>query len=173
MRRLASCAINDEQTLLLLLLLWFKTNSIHDFVSYVYRNQRRRCRYLFRQCPRACDNFKCLCTGERGKSKHSGKVLHYKGSSFHRIVKGFVMQGGDYLFNDGRGGETIYGMKFGKDEVCIFIVSMRVILQPLTSMYPARKFYTIHLITRFKQKNSPWTVNSFEIDSNSHCRWVV
>ena len=114
-----------------------------------------RCRYFFRQCPRACDNFKCLCTGERGKSKHSGKVLHYKGSSFHRIVKGFVMQGGDYLFNDGRGGETIYGMKFGKDEVCIFIVSMRVILQPLTSMYPSCKFYNTHLITRFKQKNSP------------------
>ena len=68
-------------------------------------------------CPRACENFKCLCTGERGKSKQSGKPMHYKGSMLHRIVKGFVMQGGDFLFGDGRGGETIYGMKFGKDEM--------------------------------------------------------
>lgn len=47
--------------------------------------------------PKACENFRCLCTGERGKGKASGKVLHYKGtpgSRFHRIVKDFCLQGG-------------------------------------------------------------------------------
>lgn len=45
--------------------------------------------------PKACENFRCLCTGEKGKGKSSGKPLHFKGSPFHRIVKGFVCQGGD------------------------------------------------------------------------------
>lgn len=47
--------------------------------------------------PRACENFRCLCTGERGKGKSSGKPLHFKGTKFHRIVKGFVCQGGDIV----------------------------------------------------------------------------
>ena len=60
-------------------------------------------------CPKTCENFRCLCTGEKGKGKRSGKVLHYKGCSFHRIVRGFMMQGGDVVKGDGSSGDSIYG----------------------------------------------------------------
>ncbi|KAL6780656.1 CYN16 [Auxenochlorella protothecoides x Auxenochlorella symbiontica] len=66
--------------------------------------------------PRACENFRCLCTGERGKGKSSGKPLHFKGTKFHRIVKGFVCQGGDIVKGDGSGGDSIYGKPFNDEK---------------------------------------------------------
>mmetsp|Transcript_21709 Transcript_21709/g.32944 ORF Transcript_21709/g.32944 Transcript_21709/m.32944 type:complete len:625 (-) Transcript_21709:62-1936(-) len=59
--------------------------------------------------PRCAENFRALCSGELGRSRVSSKMLHYKGSLFHRIVPDFVIQGGDFTKFNGTGGESIYG----------------------------------------------------------------
>jgi len=91
------------------------------------------------RAPKTCENFRCLCTGEKGTSER-GTRLHYKGTKFWRgltiddlppefinesadgtgrqfeIWKGFLVQGGDITGGDGTGGESIYGEPF-EDEL--------------------------------------------------------
>nr|XP_046228173.1 probable inactive peptidyl-prolyl cis-trans isomerase-like 6 isoform X1 [Scatophagus argus] len=68
-------------------------------------------------CPKTSENFKALCTGERGLSQR-GLTLCYKGSLFHRVVPNGWVQGGDISpGSKGNGGESIYGSTFEGKEV--------------------------------------------------------
>lgn len=69
---------------------------------------------FFNVVPKTAENFRCLCTGEKGTGG-SGKPLHFKDSYFHRIISGFMAQGGDFTRGNGTGGESIYGEKFADE----------------------------------------------------------
>jgi len=65
--------------------------------------------------PKTAENFRCLCTGEKGMGKQ-GKKLHYRKSIFFRVVPGAYAQGGDIIKNNGTSGESIYDGKAFEDE---------------------------------------------------------
>merc|ERR1719502_1997341 len=70
---------------------------------------------LFCSTPKTSKNFKALCTGEMGTGRRSGKPLSFKDSVFHRVIPGFMAQGGDFTNHNGTGGESIYGSRFNDE----------------------------------------------------------
>ncbi|GMH45389.1 hypothetical protein BSKO_13346 [Bryopsis sp. KO-2023] len=63
-------------------------------------------------CPRTAENFRQFCTGEYRKN---GQPVGYKGCSFHRIIRDFMIQGGDFQQGNGTGCISIYGSKFADE----------------------------------------------------------
>ena len=64
--------------------------------------------------PIASENFRQLCTGERGKSRKTGTKLHYKGTTLHRVVADKYIVGGDMNRGDGTHSECSFGTPTGK-----------------------------------------------------------
>ena len=64
--------------------------------------------------PKTVDNFAHICAGDKGNTS-TGKPKHFQNSIFHRIIPGFMAQGGDITQGNGMGGESIYGEKFADE----------------------------------------------------------
>ncbi|WVR03559.1 hypothetical protein IAU60_000551 [Kwoniella sp. DSM 27419] len=67
--------------------------------------------------PKTAENFRALCTGEKGISPVSHLPLHYKNCPVHRVIDGFMIQGGDFTKKNGSGGESIYGGPFADERL--------------------------------------------------------
>lgn len=66
--------------------------------------------------PKAVENFRSLCACDKGMGKLTKVPLCYRGSSIHRVVTDFGIQGGDFSHGDGTGGESIFATRFFEDE---------------------------------------------------------
>ena len=69
---------------------------------------------LFGDVPKTSENFRGICTGDYGGR---GMGLLYKDVKFHRVIKGFMMQGGDTTHGNGQGGQSIYGDRFDDEKL--------------------------------------------------------
>ncbi|KAF8558089.1 hypothetical protein OG21DRAFT_1595509 [Imleria badia] len=67
--------------------------------------------------PKTAENFRALCTGEKGLSVVSERPLYYKNSIIHRSINDFMIQGGDFTKHNGTGGESIYGGHFPDEDL--------------------------------------------------------
>ncbi|TRY70596.1 hypothetical protein TCAL_11543 [Tigriopus californicus] len=105
------------------------TRCFLDITIGPVRTGRIVCQLFHDIVPQTTRNFQSLCSGEAGLSGKSGRPLHYRGSIFHRVIKGFMLQGGDFVSHNGSGGESIYGKPFPDENLDIkhdrpFLLSM-------------------------------------------------
>jgi len=116
---------NEERGGLVLFLSLAMAEAAHTQRPHVFfdltaqgRNLGRIVMELYKdKVPVTAENFRKLCTGVCGVGKRTNKPLHYKGTHFHHIVKGHMLQGGDFSKGNGTGGESVYGGTFGDENL--------------------------------------------------------
>ncbi|EGB04976.1 hypothetical protein AURANDRAFT_59436 [Aureococcus anophagefferens] len=88
-------------------------------------------------CPKTCENFRCLCTGERGVGL-SDVPLWFKGNVFHRVLPDFMCQAGDLTHLNGTGGESIYGQFFDDEYDDGYVSHDRSMLMSMANLGPEK-----------------------------------
>ena len=84
-------------------------------ISVGHQSQGRIKMELFAdKCPKTAENFRQFCTGEH---RRFNEPVGYKGSTFHRVIKDFMIQGGDFVKGDGTGITSIYGERFNDEDL--------------------------------------------------------
>merc|ERR1712087_146664 len=108
-------AIQENTTTEIFIYSKFKKKPLKNIMTNVYFDisigGRAAGRVTFKlytdKTPKTCENFRALCTGEKG--------FGYANSPFHRVIPGFMCQGGDFTAQNGTGGKSIYGTKFADE----------------------------------------------------------
>jgi peptidyl-prolyl isomerase H (cyclophilin H) len=91
------------------------TTPLDDTMSSMTYLGRIKFELFVQDCPKTCENFRQFCTGEYIQSNNE-QSMGYKGSIFHRVMKNFMIQGGDFINHDGTGKMSIYGTLTFPDE---------------------------------------------------------
>ncbi|KAJ4842372.1 hypothetical protein Tsubulata_027216 [Turnera subulata] len=91
--------------------------------------------------PKTAENFRALCTGEKGHGM-SGQRLHFKGSKFFLVKPKFYCCGGDIVENDGSCGESIYGGDFESEKFNKFSARGDLAMCYIDGLYSSQFFIT-------------------------------